>query len=500
MALIAQAVTLESRIPVLHFFDGFRTSHELNTIELLTDEQIRAMIDDDLVRAHRARALNPEHPFIRGTAHNPDTFFQARETVNPFYAALPGIVQKHMDRFAALTGRQYHPFDFFGPRGRGAGDRRDGHRRGNRPNHSRGLAGEGREGRRAAGPPVPAVRCRGVAGGAAGNRARDRGAGADQGTGRAGRTDVSGRGRDARPGGCDRQARFSAARRRRALRPVVEGFLAGLGEGGVRRTGARRCRGPGLPSASTTTSRTPAWPPIRRFRSIRPALVCAVFYGLGADGTVGANKNTVKIIAEDAGLHAQGYFVYDSHKSGAQTISHLRFGEAPIRAPYPDPAGELRGDPSVSVRRTPRRVADGGAWRHRAAERAIRSRADLGPTAARDAGAGDPRQAAAVRHRCLQGGRGCRPARAHQYHPANLLLRPVRRAAARPGDRRDQEVDQEDLRQARRGRGQAQLPGRGRHAGPAVRGDHSRPPRPPTGNASRRCPRMRRSSSAGSPR
>ena len=106
---------MKSRIPVLHFFDGFRTSHELNTVELLTTTQIRAMIDDDLVRAHRARALNPEHPFIRGTAHNPDTFFQARETVNPFYAALPGIVQKHMDRFAALTGRQYHLFDFFGP-------------------------------------------------------------------------------------------------------------------------------------------------------------------------------------------------------------------------------------------------------------------------------------------------------------------------------------------------------------------------------------------------
>ncbi len=143
---------------MLHFFDGFRTSHELNTVELLTDEQIRAMIDDDLVRAHRARALNPEHPFIRGTAHNPDTFFQARETVNPFYAALPGIVQKHMDQFAAMTGRQYHPFDFFGPAdaervvvamGTGAETAQK---------HSRSPASEGREGRGAAGPPVPAVR------------------------------------------------------------------------------------------------------------------------------------------------------------------------------------------------------------------------------------------------------------------------------------------------------------------------------------------------------
>src|SRR5580658_1246725 len=115
MALIAQAATLESRVPFLHFFDGFRTSHELNTLSLLSDDQMRAMIDDELVRAHRARALNPEHPFIRGTAQNPDTFFQARETVNPFYARVPGIVQAAMDRFAGLTGRQYHLFDYDGP-------------------------------------------------------------------------------------------------------------------------------------------------------------------------------------------------------------------------------------------------------------------------------------------------------------------------------------------------------------------------------------------------
>src|SRR5271170_7612913 len=114
-ALIAQAATLQSRIPFIHFFDGFRTSHEVNTLTLLSDDEIRAMIDDDLVRAHRARALNPEHPFIRGTAHNPDTFFQARETVNAFYAALPGIVQSVMDRFAQLTGRQYRLFDYDGP-------------------------------------------------------------------------------------------------------------------------------------------------------------------------------------------------------------------------------------------------------------------------------------------------------------------------------------------------------------------------------------------------
>ncbi len=114
MALIAQAATLKSRVPFIHFFDGFRTSHELNTFSLLDDSDIRAMIDDDLVRAHRARALDPEHPFVRGTAHNPDTFFQTREAVNPFYAATPGIVDEAMQRFEKLVGRRYRPFDYVG--------------------------------------------------------------------------------------------------------------------------------------------------------------------------------------------------------------------------------------------------------------------------------------------------------------------------------------------------------------------------------------------------
>src|ERR1700685_1595110 len=113
-ALLAQMSTLEARVPFVHFFDGFRTSHELNTLDLLSDADIRSMIDDDLVRAHRGRALNPEHPFIRGTAQNPDTFFQAREAVNPYYAKVPGIVENAMRRFAAVTGRQYHLFDYEG--------------------------------------------------------------------------------------------------------------------------------------------------------------------------------------------------------------------------------------------------------------------------------------------------------------------------------------------------------------------------------------------------
>jgi len=113
-ALIAQAATLEARVPFVHFFDGFRSSHEINKAEQLTREDIRAMIDDDLVVAHRARGFNPEHPFIRGTAQNPDVFFQARETVNPYYLRTPEIVQKAMDRFAGIVGRQYHLFDYVG--------------------------------------------------------------------------------------------------------------------------------------------------------------------------------------------------------------------------------------------------------------------------------------------------------------------------------------------------------------------------------------------------
>src|SRR5690242_13414344 len=114
MALIAHAATLQARVPFLHFFDGFRTSHEIDKIEPLTREEIRSMIDDRFVQAHRSRALSPDHPFIRGTAQNPDVYFQARESVNPYYQAVPSIVQNAMDKFAKLTGRQYHLFDYFG--------------------------------------------------------------------------------------------------------------------------------------------------------------------------------------------------------------------------------------------------------------------------------------------------------------------------------------------------------------------------------------------------
>ena len=333
MALIAQAVTLELRIPVLHFFDGFRTSHELNTVELLTDEQIRAMIDDDLVRAHRARALNPEHPFIRGTAHNPDTFFQARETVNPFYAALPGIVQKHMDRFAALTGRQYHPFDFFGP-----------------ADAERVIVAMG-TGAETAITTAEALQARGEKVGVLQVRlfrpfdeAALLAVLPETARSIAVLEQTKEPGAPAEPMYLDvvsTLAQAVATGKRGFLPRLVGGryglsskdFSPALAKAAFDELGKKVPRtgftlGIDDDVSHTSLAADPAFP------VDPPGLVCAVFYGLGADGTVGANKNTVKIIAEDAGLHAQGYFVYDLHKSGAQTISHLRFGEAPIRAPY----------------------------------------------------------------------------------------------------------------------------------------------------------------------
>jgi len=338
-ALIAEAATLEARVPFLHFFDGFRTSHELNTLDLIPDASIRALIPDELVRAHRARALDPENPFIRGTAQNPDTFFQAREAVSPYYVKVPGIVDGAMTRFAALTGRHYKLFEYEGA-----------------PDAERVLVlmGSGAETARET---VKALIARGE---------------------KVGVLQV----RLYRP--------FSAAHFLAALPPSV-GAIAVLeqtkepgaageplyldviatlvqGFGCSQRSSMPRVIGGryGLSSKDFTPAMVKAALDelakrnsqnqfagrnsftlgieddvsfsslkVEKDFTIETAKTTrAVFYGLGADGTVGANKNSVKIIAEDAKQYAQGYFVYDSHKSGAQTISHLRFGPDPIKAPY----------------------------------------------------------------------------------------------------------------------------------------------------------------------
>jgi len=332
-ALIAQAATLASRVPFLHFFGGFRTSHEITTVSIIGDDQIRAMIDDDLVRAHRARALDPAHPFVRGTAHNPDTFFQARETVNPFYAAVPAIVQSAMDRFAALTGRQHRLFAYDGP-----------------PDAERVVVamGTGAETARET---------------AAWLRNSDEKLGVVQV--RLFRPFSSQAFLAVLPDTCRAIAVIEQTKEPGALgEPLYLDVIASLASGVAAGTWPSMPRVIGGRYGLSSKDFTPAMaravfdelakPQPKNgftvgidddvshtslaydpsFSIESPETVRAVFYGLGSDGTVGANKNSVKIIAEDAELHAQGYFVYDSHKSGAQTISHLRFGPQPIRAPY----------------------------------------------------------------------------------------------------------------------------------------------------------------------
>jgi len=333
MALVAQAATLRSRVPFLHFFDGFRTSHEVNTLELLSDPQIRAMIDDELVHAHRARALNPERPFIRGTAQNPDVFFQGREAANSFHARVPETVQATMDDFARLTGRAYRLFDYDGA-----------------PDAERVVVvmGSGAE----------------VVGEAAADLRRH---GAKVGvlTVRLYRPFSAQHLLAALPASCRALAVLDRAKEPGAAgEPLYLDIVAALAEAvarGQRPSLPRMIGGRyGLSSKDFDPAQAKAvfdaldaaepkhgftvgitddvthlsLPVDRSYATEADDVVRAVFYGLGADGTVGANKNSVKIIAEETPHFAQGYFVYDSHKSGAQTVSHLRFGPRPIRSPY----------------------------------------------------------------------------------------------------------------------------------------------------------------------
>jgi len=334
-ALIAQAATLEARVPFLHFFDGFRTSHELNKIEPLDESVIREMVNDDLVRAHRARALTPDNPFIRGTAQNPDVFFQARETVNPYYDKTPGIVQEAMDKFASLTGRQYQLFDYIGAEdaervvvvmGSGAETVRE------TVNY---LVDQGEK--------VGAVIVR---------LYRPFAGEAFVNTLPATVKAIAALDRTKEPGATGEPLYLD----------LVSAVVEQLGEGNTPFTTAPKIVGGryGLSSKEFTPAMVKAVfdnlaqeKPKNHFTigihddvshtslewdgslSIEPDdVVRAVFYGLGADGTVGANKNSIKIIGENTEKYAQGYFVYDSKKSGARTVSHLRFGPRPIHSTY----------------------------------------------------------------------------------------------------------------------------------------------------------------------
>jgi len=334
-ALIAQASTLEARIPFLHFFDGFRTSSEVNKIEQLTVEDMRAMIDEKLVHAHRARALSPDHPVIRGTAQNPDVYFQAREATNTFYKACPGIVQKAMDEFAGLTGRQYHLFDYVGApdadrvivlMGSGAETAAETAQFLNKQGEKVGVvvvrlyrpfSVESFVKALPATVKVISILDRTKEPGAAGEPLY---------------VDVI----TAIQEGLDQgMAPFSKA-------PHVIGGRYGLSSkeftpamvkgvfDEMRKDVPKNHFTVGILDDVSFTSidYDPA------FSIETPDTVRAVFFGLGSDGTVGANKNSIKIIGEETPNFAQGYFVYDSKKSGGITISHLRFGLRPVHAPY----------------------------------------------------------------------------------------------------------------------------------------------------------------------
>ncbi len=333
LALVAHAATLRTRVPFVHFFDGFRTSHELNSMEPLSDEDLRALVSEELVRAHRGRALSPERPFIRGTAQNPDVYFQARETVNPFYARVPDVVQEAMDQLGERTGRRYGLVDYSGD-----------------PEAERVLIVMGSGGETAR-ETVAFLQTRGERVGVAQIRlyrpfpAQALAAALPASVRRVAVLD-----RTKEPGSLgeplflDVLAALSEshAAGERELMPQVIGGRYGL---------SSKEFSPGMVAGVLEELGRDA--PKRRFTiginddvsgtSLRydpsfdiesPETVRAVFFGLGSDGTVGANKNTIKILGDEEGMYAQGYFVYDSKKSGSQTVSHLRFGPRPISAPY----------------------------------------------------------------------------------------------------------------------------------------------------------------------
>jgi pyruvate-ferredoxin/flavodoxin oxidoreductase len=326
-ALIAQAATLESRVPFLHFFDGFRTSAEVNKIELLSDDEIRTMISDELVQAHRARALSPDRPFIRGTAQNPDVYFQGRETVNPFYEACPGIVQKAMDKFASIVGRKYNLFDYMGA-----------------PDAERVIvmmcsgaetAGETALYLNEHGEKVGVIKVRlyrpfsykhllnalpnSVKTVAVLDRTKEPGA-----PGEPLYMDVV---NAIFEGG--RQIRVIGGRYGLSSKEFTPAMAKGVFDEMLKPQPKNHFTvGINDDVSHTSLEYDP------NFNIESSEITRAVFWGLGADGTVGANKNSIKIIGEETENYAQGYFVYDSKKSGGNTISHLRFGPKPIRAPY----------------------------------------------------------------------------------------------------------------------------------------------------------------------
>ncbi|MGA7753789.1 MAG: pyruvate:ferredoxin (flavodoxin) oxidoreductase [Candidatus Sulfotelmatobacter sp.] len=331
MALIAHAASLETRIPFLHFFDGFRTSHEVNKIEMLNDDDMRALINMDRVIEHRQRALSPDHPVLRGTAQNPDVFFQIRETANAFYDAAPAKVQAVMNKFAEVVGRQYHLFEYVGA-----------------PDAERVLVVMG-SGAEVAHETVDYLNAHGEKVGllkvrlyrpfsvqaflsalpktvkqiAVLDRTKEPGA-----IGEPLYLDIV----NALHGAPDvfvRGANVVGGRYGLSSKEFTPAMIKAVYDN-LKKTEPKDHFTIGINDDVTHTSLDYD----ASFSTEPDNVVRALFYGLGADGTVGANKNSIKIIGENTDNYAQGYFVYDSKKSGAMTVSHLRFGPQPIRSSY----------------------------------------------------------------------------------------------------------------------------------------------------------------------
>ena len=342
MACIAEMATLEGRVPVLHFFDGFRTSHEISPVEVISVEQLQTLINPRLVQACRERALSPEHPFIRGTSQNPDLFFQSREAINPFYDAFPSIVQNAMDRFASVTGRPYKLYEYHGAEdaehvivvmGSATSCVQETVNHLNARNEAVGVLTV-RLFRPFAAERLLAALPSTVKAIAVLDRTKEPGA-----DGEPLFKDVATAVFEACSEGHwsgEGLPRVLGGRFGLSSKEFTPGMVKAVFDR-LSRAGGKRAFTVGVDDDVTHLS-LPWDDSFRTDAALRQ--VQAVLFGLGADGTVSANKNSIKIIGGVEGHYAQGHFVYDSKKSGAVTVSHLRFGPDPIRSTYEIQNGE----------------------------------------------------------------------------------------------------------------------------------------------------------------
>ncbi len=418
-ALIAQAAALESRIPFLHFFDGFRTSHELNQIIPLSDDDLRALIDETLVRKHRERQLSPDHPVLRGSAQNPDVFFQSREATNPFYRACPTIVQDVMDRFAARSGRPYKLFDYVGApdadriiimMGSGTGPVEETIEHLNSCGEKVGLLKV-----RLFRPFIASSLLAAIPKTASAIAVLDR---------------TKEPGSIAEPLYLDVVAALNESASARPSARVIGGrfglsskeFTPTMAKGvfdELKKSVPKNHFTVGIVDDVTHTSLDYD----RDFSTEDPQTVRAVFYGLGSDGTVGANKNSIKIIGKRTDNYAQGYFVYDSKKAGSVTVSHLRFGPRPIRSSYLISRANFVACHQFQFLERMDVLASAEPGATFLLNAPFRTDRGLEPSARICATKHHQKAPGVLCHRCVQGRAGNGHGWSDQHHHADLLLR-----------------------------------------------------------------------------